>query len=140
MATFNSIQMTAPRHPVSGPGIGGRSLHVMRAEYVFSAALPVGDVIRLFRLHPRFRVESGFVKTTGLGAGVTLNIGDAADVDRYFAAANVAAAGSSVALAETGRDYLNPRYEDVNATIAGATTGASGTLVVVLFGTIEEPA
>jgi hypothetical protein len=45
-----------------------------------------------------------------------------------------------VTLAETGRDYLTPAFTDVIVTITGATTGATGTITVVLFGFIEEPA
>lgn len=140
MADFNSIQMTPPRFPVSGPGMGGRSIKVVRGEFTLSAALPINDRIRLFRLHPRFRVTGGFIKQSGLGAGVTLNIGDAAVANRYFAASAASAAGTNVTPAETGRDYLNPKYEDVFATIAGAATATSGTLVVVFYGYIEEPA
>ena len=139
MPDFNSIQMTAPRHPVSGPGIGGRSLHVMRGEFNLSASLAVADRIRLFRLHPRFRIMAGFIKTSGMGAGVTLNVGDAATPNRYFAGVNAANAATAL-IADTGRDYLNPRYEEVLATIAGAATATSGQLVVVLYGYIEEPA
>lgn len=139
MADFNSIQMTAPRHPVSGPGMGGRSLHVVRGEADIPAGTAVGKTIAFTRLHPRFRVLGGFIKTTGLGAG-TVNVGDAASANRYFAAANMAAAATSVALAETGRDYLNPKYEDVIGTIAGAATTAAGKVTVVLYGIIEEPA
>lgn len=157
MATFDSIQMTNPRFPVSGPGIGGRSLKVERAEInlATSGALASGDVVRLFKLHPKFRVRSGFVKVVGgLGASVTVSVGDqgsgnvAADPARYFAAAAASAAGTNVTLAEAGRDFLTSpntaggrgTYTTVTATIGGATTNATGTLIVVLDGYIEEPA
>lgn len=140
MATHNSLQMTPPRYPVSGPGIGGRNVHMIRGEFTLSAGLPVNDVVRMFRLHPRFRVTGGYLKTSGIGAGVTLNLGDAGDVDRYFSASASASAGTNVTMAETGRDYLNPKYEDVLLTIGGATTATSGTIVAVLYGVIEEPA
>lgn len=143
MATKQSIQMTPPAYPVSGPGIGGRNLHVIRGEYNAAAqgTAASGDVIELFKLHPRFRVLDGFVKTTGMGAGVTAIVGDAADTDRYFASAAVATAGTNTTLAETGRDYVNVGgYTTVTATIGGATTNNTGSLVVVLMGVIEEPA
>ncbi|HEX8414725.1 MAG TPA: hypothetical protein VF637_12695 [Sphingomicrobium sp.] len=145
MAIKQSIQMTYPRFPVSGPGIGGRSIKAERGEYTAATAgtVGVGDTIELFKLHPRFRVTGGYVKTTGMGTGVTISVGDAADPARYFAAGTaVATAGSNVTLAETGRDYINnaSRYITVIATVAGATSNATGTLVVVLTGYIEEPA
>lgn len=140
MPTFNSIQMTAPTFPVSGPGMGGRVVHLARGEFNLSAALSVADILRMMRLHPRFRVIGGFVKTTGLGTGVTVTVGDAAVTNRYFASAAAAVAGTNIALADTGRDYLVPAFSDVLITLAGATTATTGQIVVVLTGTIEEPA
>lgn len=138
MATFNSLQMTAPRYPVSGPGIGGRSIKCERAEY--TGAGSIGDVIQLFKLHPRFRVTGGFVKSSGNAASVTLNIGDVDDVDRYFAATAITSAAVTQMTLNTGVDYLNPAYKVVNATIAGANLNGTGTITVVIFGYIEEPA
>lgn len=157
MANFLSVQMTAPRAPVSGPGIGGRSLKVERAEINLSTlgALAVGDTVELFRLHPKFRVRSGFVKVEGAaGTGVTYTVGDrggggaAADPARYFASASAAATGSNVTLAEAGRDFLTSpntvggkgQYTTAVLTIGGATTNATGRIVVVLDGYVEEPA
>lgn len=140
MADYNSVQMTAPRYPVSGPGIGGRSIKIERGEIDLGTGVAAGKTISMFKLHPRFRVVGGFVKSAGLGAGVTVNVGDAADPDRYFAGAAVATASTVTTLAETGRDYLNGKYEEVIATIGGAATGTAGKLVVVLEGYIEEPA
>lgn len=144
MAIKQSIQMTPPRYPVSGPGIGGRSIKVERAEVnlATTGALAVGDVVQLFKLHPRFRVLSGHVQIkAGAGASVTAIVGDAGDDDRYFTTASYATAGTSTSLAETGRDYLvGGAFTTVNMTIAGATTNATGVIVVVLNGIIEEPA
>lgn len=144
MATFQSIQMSTPRYPVSGPGIGGRSIKVERGEVnlATTGALPAASIIQMFKLHPRFRVTGGFLKVTGgAGASVTAILGDAGDDDRYFASASIAAAGTNVTLAETGRDYLTPgNFTIVNLTIAGATTNATGVIVAELHGYIEEPA
>lgn len=138
MATLQSLQMTAPRYPVSGPGMGGRSLKIERASY--TGAGSIGDVIQLFKLHPRFRVIGGFVKNATNAASVTLNIGDADDVDRYFAATAITTAAVTQMTLGTGIDYLNPKYNVVNATIAGANLNGTGEIVVVIWGTIEEPA
>lgn len=139
MATVKSLQMTAPRYPVSGPGMGGRSLKVERGVYN-GAALAAGDVIELFKLHPRFRVVGGYVKTDGMGASVTITVGDADDADRYFTTASVASSAINVTLASTGLDYITTKYTTVTATTAGATSNGTGTLTVVLYGIIEEPA
>lgn len=139
MAVLNSLQMRTPRFPVSGPGIGGRSVKTERATFTGSAAA-VGDTIQLFRLHPRFRVTGGYVKTDGMGAGVTVTVGDAGVADRYFASASLATAAVNTTMNPVGLDYLTVGYTTVIATIAGATTNTTGTLNVVLFGYIEEPA
>lgn len=138
MATVKSLQMTEPRYPVSGPGIGGRSLKVERASY--TGAGSIGDVIQLFKLHPRFRVLGGFVKNEANTASATLNIGDADDVDRYFAATAITTAAVTNMTVATGIDYLNPKYNVVNATIAGANLNGTGAIVVVIWGYIEEAA
>lgn len=157
MPNFLSVQMTAPRAPVSGPGIGGRSLKVERAEInlATTGALASGDVVQLFKLHPKFRVRGGFVKIVGgAGASVTYTVGDtggggaAADPARYFASASAATATTNVSLADTGRDFLTSpntrggagQYTTATLTIGGATTNASGTIIVVLEGYVEEPA
>lgn len=138
MAILNSLQMTVPKYPVSGPGMGGRSIKTERATY--TGAGSIGDVIQLFKLHPRFRVTGGLVKSDGNAASVTLNIGDAGDIDRYFAATAVTAAGVTQMTLGTGIDYLNPTYNIVTATIAGANLNGTGTITVLIFGYIEEPA
>jgi len=145
VAIKQSIQMTPPKFPVSGPGIGGRSIKVERAEYnaATQGAVAAGDTVQLFKLHPGFRVTSGFVqvKNGGLGAGVTATVGDTAVPDRYFASSSLAAVGTTTAIAETGRDYLTPRaYTIVNLNVAGATTNTTGSVVVEIHGYIEEPA
>ena len=157
MATFQSLQMQVPRYPVSGPGIGGRSAKVERAVVDFGVigSVAVGDTIQLFKLHPKFRVMRGFVKVeTAAAASSTYTVGDAggagvaADPARYFASASAATAGTNQTLADTGRDFLvspntpggKGQYLTVNMTWGGAASGATGRIIVVLEGYIEEPA
>lgn len=162
MATFQSLQMAVPRYPVSGPGIGGRSSKIERAVVDFSVlaggnaqSVAVGDVIQLFKLHPKFRVLRGFVKVeTAAAATSTYTIGDAgvggaaADPARFFASASAATAGTNQTIAETGRDFISSpntpggkgQYTTVNMTWGGAASGTTGRIIVVLEGYIEEPA
>lgn len=162
MATFQSLQMANPKYPVSGPGIGGRSIKVERAVVDFSTlnggsaqSVAIGDVIQLFKLHPKFRVVRGYVKVeAAAAASSTFIIGDAggggaaADDDRYFTSFSAAAAATNNTMAETGRDFLaSPNtaggrgvYTTVNMTWAGAASGTTGRIVVVIEGYIEEPA
>lgn len=148
MAAYKSLQMTAPKYPVSGPGIGGRSIKVERGEFNLTAALASGDTIDMFKLHPRFRVVGGFVKTTDLDTGgspaIVLAVGDAGDDDRYFSGLTTGQAGGvATNMAATGVDYLNGgAYTTVQAkvTTSPATGATTGTIVVELWGYIEEPA
>lgn len=142
MAVFTSLQMSLPRYPVSGPGMGGRSKKIERAfvDLSLTGTIATGDTIRLFRLHPRFRVLSGWIKSTGAAASSTMSVGIAGSPALFFAATGITTAATTVGLAETGRDYLTSAYTEVIGTIAGAATGNTGTLTVVLEGIIEEPA
>lgn len=144
MANFNSLQMTAPRYPVSGPLNGGRSVMIARGEFNLgtqsTGALAIADVVKMLRLHRNFRVVSAFIKTDTAMAGVTVNVGDSGNASRYFAAASLAAIGTNVAMAEAGRDYLTPGFTDVIMTIAGAATTATGQIVLEIHGIVEQPA
>lgn len=140
MANFLSLQMTPPTYPVSGPVGDGRATQHATGNYTLVGTMAVNDTIQMFKLHPRFRVTGGFIKQSGLGASVQLQLGDAADPDRYFTAAAASTAGTRVDLADTGRDYLNEgAFTPVFITVTGATTGASGTIVANLHGYIENP-
>ncbi len=139
MAQFLSTQMTPPTYPVSGPMNAGRGEQAATGNYTYSATMAVGDTIKMLRLHKNFRVTGGYFKTSGLGTSVTAIVGDAADDDRYFTSASVAAAGTNTTMAETGRGYINTAFTDVIVKLAGATTNASGSIELVLFGIIEQP-
>lgn len=146
MTAYTSVQLTAPKYPVSGPGIGGRNIHTMRGEYTITAALALNDTINLFDLPKGFRVIGGFLKSDDLDTGgspaIVLAVGDSGDDDRYFSGSTVAQAGGvTTALAATGVDYKTTAKTRVVAkvTTAPATGATTGTIVVTLTGTIEEP-
>jgi hypothetical protein len=146
MATYNSQQMTYPMFPMAGPTGDGRSIQEAgHGTFVIgtqsTGALASGDVLRMFRIHRNTRVSAAAVKWDALGAGVTIALGDAGNATRYMAATSAATAGSSTALADTGRDYLNTvQGTPILVTIGGATTNATGTITAVLHGIIENPA
>lgn len=144
MATFNSLQMTPPTYPVSGPTGDGRSLQNARGNFTLgtqsAGAIASGDTVRMFRVHRNFLVRSGVMKWDALGAGVTLSLGDAANPTRYFNAVSAASAGSTTAIAEAGRDFNNAGFTTVILTIGGASTAATGSIMAELTGVIENPA
>lgn len=143
MATFNSLQMTPPTYPVSGPTGDGRSIQGAHGVFTLGTqsvgALAIGDTVRMFRVHRNFLVKQGFMKWDALGAGVTISLGDAGDPTRYFPATSAAAAGTLSALDFKGRDFNNAGFTTVILTIAGAATNATGTITAELNGTIENP-
>jgi hypothetical protein len=144
MATFNSLQMTPPTYPVSGPTGDGRSIQGAHGTFVLGTqspgAIASGDTVRMFRVHRNFLVKNGFLKWDALGAGVTIALGDAGDPTRYFPATAAASAGSTNALDFKGRDFNNAGFTTVILTIGGANTAATGTIIAELNGVIENPA
>ena len=143
MATFNSLQMTPPTYPVSGPTGDGRSLQGAHGVFTLGSqsagAVASGDVVRMFRVHRNFLVKQGFMKWDALGAGVTISLGDAGDPTRYFPATSAASAGQLAALDIKGRDFNNAGFTTVLLTIGGASTSATGTIIAELHGVIENP-
>lgn len=151
MATLTSVELGsgvagARTYPVSGVGLGGRTVHGARGEYTITAALALNDVVNLFYLPKGARVIGGFLKADDLDTGGTalrLSVGDAGSATRYFSSSTVGSAATSVdrALAAAGTDYLNTAKTLVFATVStGPTTGATtGTIVVRLDYTVEEP-
>lgn len=147
MTAYKSLQMTAPRYPVSGPSYGGRTLHVARGSFDLTAALAVNDTIDMFYLHPDFRVLGGGLKASDLDTGgspaIVLALGDSGDDDRYFTAATIGQAGGYTdAIAATGVDYFVAARTliQLKVTTAPATGAATGTISAWLYGTIREPA
>ncbi len=148
MATYTSLELTPPTYPVSGVGMGGRTLHSARGTFTLTAALALNDTIQLFDIPVRSRILGGFVKSDDLdtgGTGLRIDVGDSGDTDRYFvggAGTPGPVAGVTNDVAATGIDYLTPQKTRVYATVsAGPTTGATtGTFTVVLFYSNEEPA
>ena len=144
MANFNSVEI-AQAYPVSGVGMGGRTSHGARGEYTITAALALNDTIQLFDLPPRARIIGGFLKSDDLdtgGTAIRLNVGDAGDVDRYFAASAIAGTGGvDTAMAATGIDYLTPAKTRVFLTVSTGPTGGAttGTVVVRITFNVEEP-
>jgi hypothetical protein len=141
MADLLSLELTPPVYPVSGVGMGGRSLHSARGTYTITAALALNDTIQLFDMPVRIKADD---LDTG-GTALRINVGDVGDTSRYFvggAGTPGPVAGVSNDVAAAGIDYLTTKKTRVYATIAtGPTTGATtGTLTVCLFYTNEEPA
>lgn len=150
--TYNSVQLggtaaNARLYPTPGVGEGGKTRHGQRGEYTILAALVINDKVNLFYLPKNARVIGGFIKSDDLDSNgtplITLDVGDATVADRYFAASTVAQAGGvDSTMAATGVDYLNTARTLIILKVkaAPATSATTGTVVVSITYTVEEPA
>lgn len=143
MPVFNSLQMTPPTYPVSGPIGDGRTIQSATGDFTLgvqsAGALAVNDTVRMFRVHRNFKVKQGFMKWDALGASVTISLGDAGDPTRYFPATSAAAAGQIATIDVKGRNFNNAGFTTIILTVTGATTAATGTITAELHGVVENP-
>lgn len=144
MATSN--QLLAGR-PTVGPGIGGQNLRVLRATFAMTTAdLALNVVHPAFDLPANFVVLGGAIWATDMDTNGTpllaFNVGTSGTPNLFFAASNVGQAGTaSETLAATGLGFATTAKTRVQVvTSAAAATAAAGTLNLVLWGTVEEPA
>ena len=140
MPTYSATNyLTAP---VSTHGLA----NTMKAYYfeVACAAAPTTSDPLIFGYVPKnFRLLGATLEATDMDTGgptLTLNIGDSGDADRIFAASTVGGTGTlSAAIATTGFGY---KYTDktliTGVAAANATTGAAGTIFLVLYGIQED--
>lgn len=135
MATYNS---TAYEAQVSGKltldqGVIKSTLHVASTTYEANAAAS-GSVINLFKLPNNVVIQDIKLYFDALGTGVTLDVGDALDPDRYIDGAVAATAGTSNALTIDGQGYRTGTNEGddlITLTIGGAA--ATGTIKAACY-------
>jgi hypothetical protein len=145
MATFSSPQFTTS---APTPTEAGFAAQIVDLRFVISvtAAVTTADVFNFGYAPKGFRVLGGYLKASDMDTGgspsLTINVGDAADADRLFAASTAGQAGTATQLSvATGVGY---QYTDrtliTGAPAANPATGAAGTLELVLWGVIEGTA
>lgn len=144
MAAYKSQQVTN-KMPV--PSHGDASyLNVQRFVVTTTAALTTADTIQFGDLPAYARVIDAYLEATDLDTNgsptIALNVGDAADVDRYFAAANTGQAGGVTRMTvATGFGY---RYGKAGGRITGApstnaATGVAGEIALTILYVVEDP-
>ena len=117
-------------------GVADATLHCVTATYEASAAA-ANTVINLFKLQKNVVIQNFVVAHDDLGTGVTIDIGDEGDVDRYVDGLSVStSAGSTVGVLVDGLGYVigtDTEHDDtiVTAKILGAA--ATGTLKVTCY-------
>ncbi len=141
MPTYNSDQL-AQKVPQPGPSGDGGSVKRLYYTVSFAAAPTTADPIN-FGLAPKgVRVAFATLQASDMDSGttLTLNIGDAGDVDRIFAAATVAQTGTySIAPANTivNYQYTNDTTMITGVALANGTGTPAGTLTLMLLGTFD---
>lgn len=138
MTTVNSTTYEAQEagKVTLSQGVADATLHCVTTTYEASAAAS-GTIINLFKLQKDAVIQNFVVAFDDLGTGVTLDIGDAGDADRYVAALDVAtAAGSAVGIKADGLGYITGTDTTNDDTLITATVGgaaATGTIKVTCY-------
>lgn len=133
MATFNSTtyEAQASGKLALDQGVANSTLHVATTTFE-AAATAANSVINLFKLPDNVVIQDIKLYFDALGSGVTVDVGDALDADRYIDGANVAAAGTNNALTINGQGYRIGTAEGddlITMTVLGAA--ATGTIKAV---------
>lgn len=138
MTTVNSTtyEAQAAGKVTLSQGVADATLHVVTTTYEASAAA-ANTVINLFKLPKDVVIQNFVVAHDDLGTGVTIDIGDAGDTDRYVDGLNVStAAGSTTGVLVDGLGYVigtDAEHDDtvITATVLGAA--ATGTIKVACY-------
>ena len=141
MPTYSSSNVTLKTGvPAGGPA--GNVL-VAYAEVACAAAPSTSDPLQFFYLPAGARVLHATLEATDMDTNasptLTLNIGDAGDADRIFAASTVGQAGTaSSAAAVTGAGYKYTSKTLITGVAnANASTGAAGTIYLWIMYVVE---
>lgn len=140
MATYSASGYDTA--PVASHGLAD-AVHALYAEISVTAALTTSDAFNFGYLPAGARVIGGFIEATDMDTNgtptLTINVGDADDADRFFAASTVGqagTAGTALAVAGLGHKYSSKTLI-TGAPAANAATGAAGTLYLCLQYVIE---
>ena len=131
MANYANVNLTTG--PISGNGEAG-SIKAAFFEVYCSAALTTSDTLQFGYLPANARIVHATIESDDLDTGgsptLTLNVGDAVDPDRLFAASTVGQAGTqSSAVAVAGLFFKTTAKTLITgAPAANAATGAAGSI------------
>ena len=138
MTTVNSTtyEAQAAGKVALSQGVADATLHVVTTTYEASEAA-ANTVINLFKLPKDVVIQNFVVAFDDLGTGVTLDIGDAGDADRYVDGLDVAtAAGSAAGILVDGLGYVigtDTTNDDTVITAKVLGAAATGTIKVACY-------
>lgn len=117
-------------------GEGNATLHCITTTYEASSAA-ANTEINLFKLPKGAVIQNFVVAHDDLGTGVTLDIGDAGDTDRYVDGLAVStSAGSTVGVLADGLGYIigtDTEHDDTLVVAKVLGSAATGTLKVACY-------
>lgn len=140
MATYSASGYASAAVPTPGLAAQVQALH---KSISVTAALTTSDAFNFGYLPAGARVVGGWLEATDMDTNatptLTINVGDADDADRFFAASTVGQAGTaSTALAVAGLGHkFDSKTLITGAPAANAATGAAGTLTLCLLYVVE---
>lgn len=143
MSTYTATKATngnsTYRHDLAGMH------HSVYSKYTMTAAPANLDVFQMCRVPAGARIVAVTLKSTDIDTNasptVTLNVGDADDVDRLIAAATIGQAGgtSTALVSSTGQFYKYESETIISVQIpTGPATGAIGTLELCVEYVIQD--
>ena len=117
-------------------GEGNATLHCITTTYEASAAA-ANTVINLFKLPKGVVIQNFVVAHDDVGTGVTVDIGDEGDIDRYVDGLSLStSAGSTMGCLVDGIGYVigtDAEHDDTLVTAKILGSAATGTIKVVCY-------
>lgn len=138
MASVLGVNATKAADPspsnILDPGTLGGKVRVLVDSYE-AAALAAASDITVGRDLPAGAIVVGVkISTDALGAGVTVEVGDSDDSDRYVAAVDCTAATETDAVLVDGLGYvIGTNTGDETILITTGVGAATGTISIVVF-------
>ena len=138
MATVNSTTYAAQLAGTISlsQGEGNATLHCITTTYEASAAA-ANTVINLFKLPKGVVIQNFVVAHDDVGTGVTVDIGDEGDIDRYVDGLSLStSAGSTMGCLVDGIGYVigtDAEHDDTLVTAKILGSSATGTIKVVCY-------
>lgn len=144
MATYQSRQVQDDM-PIPSHGLAV-DVKCQRFYVEIGAALTTSDNIEFGYLPDYARVVDAVIVATDMDTNgsptLTLNVGDADDADRYFAAATVGQNGSAARMTATtgfGHRYGKGKHLITGKPAANAATGAAGSIELFVYYQVDDP-
>lgn len=141
MATYSSTQYTAGE-PVAVHG-DRNGLQMARFTVTCTAAPTTSDTINFGYVPANARLVGGYMVPSDMDTSgsptLTLNVGDAGSATRLFSANTGGQTGTAALIGAAALDYqFTAKTLIVGTAAANATTGAAGTITLVLLYVVEE--